>query len=57
MNFPSDFDPVIKDLIMKLLVIDEHKRLGAGKKGSDNDFTSLKLHGFFKGVDFNDLHL
>ena len=57
MNFPSDFDPVIKDLIMKLLVIEEHKRLGAGKKGSDNDFTSLKLHGFFKGVDFNDLHL
>jgi|ETNmetMinimDraft_14_1059893.scaffolds.fasta_scaffold202690_2 hypothetical protein len=57
MKFPGDLDPVIKDLIKKLLVIDEHKRLGAGKKGTKNDFTALKLHNFFTGVDFNNLHL
>jgi hypothetical protein len=27
-------------------------RLGAGPKGSDNDYESLKSHAFFAGVDF-----
>lgn len=37
-KFPSDFDPVVKDLVEKLLIKEPEKRLGAGPAGSKNDF-------------------
>ena len=45
-----------KDLINKILVKDPKKRLGAGDPGSEFDISHLKLHPFFKGIDWNNLH-
>jgi len=50
LNFPENFPPDAKDLISKLLVIDPSKRLGANL-----DYTSLRNHQFFKGLDFDNL--
>lgn len=49
-------DPEIKDILQKLLVKEPEKRLGAGPKGSENDYEALKSHAFFKGIDFTKLH-
>jgi serine/threonine protein kinase len=49
-------DPDIKDVVQRLLVKVPENRLGAGPKGSDNDYEALKNHPFFKGVDFSKLH-
>jgi hypothetical protein len=32
------------------------KRLGAGTDGSEFDYSHLKLHPFFKDLDFDDLY-
>ena len=32
-------------------------RLGAGEIGSGRDYVGLKNHSFFKGVDFENIHL
>lgn len=38
------------DLINKLLVLDPHKRLGAGQKGSNNDIQALRRHRYFDPI-------
>ena len=32
-------------------------RLGAGMRGSENDYDALKRHPFFKGIDFEKIFL
>lgn len=49
--FPEDFDPLAKDLVEKLLVLEPSERLGAGEKG----ISELKAHPFFDGIDFKTL--
>jgi len=56
-NYPNYMDPEIKDLIQKLLIKDPKQRLGAGPKGSTNDYQALKSHPFLKGVNFAKLHI
>jgi serine/threonine protein kinase len=51
----EDLDEDIKDIISKLLVKNPQIRLGAGENGSKYDFTSLKNHPYFKGIDFDNL--
>ena len=52
-NFPPD----AKDLVSRLLKMDPESRLGAGSPQSENSMAKLKAHIFFKGVDFENLHL
>jgi len=42
--FPENINSDAKDLISNLLVLDEFKRLGSGKKGENNDLNALKNH-------------
>ena len=44
------FPPEAQDLVVKLLVHDPSKRLGANR-----DYSSIRNHSFFKGVDFKNL--
>ena len=55
LKFPLELDicPEAKDLIDKLLQLEPTNRLGAGSKGSDNDYSALKNHLFFKDFDFS----
>jgi len=46
-----------KDLISKLLVRTPKLRLGAGRPGSSNDYTALKSHSYFAGIDFDKVFL
>mmetsp|Transcript_32690 Transcript_32690/g.56863 ORF Transcript_32690/g.56863 Transcript_32690/m.56863 type:complete len:414 (-) Transcript_32690:4523-5764(-) len=55
MNIPTDIDPIGLDLIQKLLISTPTRRLGAGPPGSDNDYSALKSHPFFEGIDFSNL--
>lgn len=55
MLFPSYLEAEAKDLIDKMLDLNPLNRLGAGLKGSDNDFRAIKAHPFFSGIDFNNL--
>ena len=59
LTFPTDVSLSVnaKDLIDKLLQVDPYQRLGASQPGSDNDYTALKKHPFFKGLDFSQLHI
>ena len=50
-TFPDDFDPLARDLVEKLLVLEPADRLGAGEKG----ISELKSHPFFQGIDFRAL--
>jgi len=45
-----------QDLIIKILVKDPSKRLGAGLPSSDYDISHLKSHPFFKGISWNNLY-
>jgi serine/threonine protein kinase len=51
LNFPPDdlcpLSEEAKDLIDCILQIKPERRLGAGPKGSSNDYTALKSHSFF----------
>ncbi|KAI9209429.1 kinase-like domain-containing protein [Polychytrium aggregatum] len=47
-NFPPEFDPVAKDLVEKILVLDQETRY---------TLEDIKAHEFFKGFDWVDLHL
>ena len=53
----KNFNEVAKDLVSKILVEDQDLRLGCGSNGEENDFSALKKHPFFDGVDWIDLHL
>lgn len=50
-------DQDIKDFVQKLLKKEPRSRLGAGPKGSLNDYNALKNHTLLKGVDFKRVHL
>jgi serine/threonine protein kinase len=54
-NYPETMDADIKDLVEKLLVREPEKRLGAGAKGSENDFAALKKHKLFKSIKWEKL--
>ena len=55
MNFPNELETETVDLIDRLLHVDPLSRLGAGQKGGDNDYTALKSHPFFNGINFKTL--
>mmetsp|Transcript_27925 Transcript_27925/g.24585 ORF Transcript_27925/g.24585 Transcript_27925/m.24585 type:complete len:98 (-) Transcript_27925:909-1202(-) len=48
--------PLVKDICEKLLVRDPSKRLGAGIKGGDNDYSKLKAHPLFEGINWENMH-
>jgi len=48
-NFPED----AKDLICSLLQPNPLNRLGSGSKGPLNNYSVLKNHPFFEGIDFD----
>jgi len=56
-NYPETMDPQVKDLIQSLLKRIPLERLGAGPKGSSNDYSALKKHPLFEGIDFDSIHL
>lgn len=58
LTFPDStpFSQEAKDLIDRLLQLEPYHRLGAGRPGSDNDYTALKAHPFFRGLDFSSLN-
>lgn len=47
--FPANFPELAKDLCIRLIKLEKEKRLGS------DDFTKLKQHAFFAGIDFKDL--
>eukprot|EP00249_Psilotum_nudum_P021665 c28194_g2_i1 orf=785-4045(-) len=49
--FPSTFSAEVIDLLKKLLVVDETKRLGFGNRGED----FIKRHPWFEGIDWEGL--
>ncbi|XP_077248695.1 3-phosphoinositide-dependent protein kinase 2-like [Tasmannia lanceolata] len=51
LKFPDYFSDEARDLIDKLLDLDPSKRLGCGPGG----YAALKIHPFFKGVDWENL--
>ncbi|PSN39837.1 3-phosphoinositide-dependent protein kinase 1 [Blattella germanica] len=52
-EFPDGFDPVARDIVEKLLVLDPTKRLGASDPAG---YPSLRSHAFFEGINFDTLH-
>ena len=40
------------DLTDRLLSLNPYERLGAGPPGSDNDYSALKNHKLFEGINF-----
>jgi len=53
-SFPDGFPEVPQDLIKKLLVIDPKARIGCEDLGG---YEKLKNHEFYKGIDFDNIHL
>ena len=49
---PMQTDSDAADLIDRLLTLDSTLRLGCGKQGTDNDYSAIKNHNFFKGINF-----
>ena len=56
LKFPEDMSEHARDLIDKLLQKEPHQRLGSGPQHSDNDFSALKNHPFFDGINFETLN-
>jgi serine/threonine protein kinase len=52
----SDLPEDVQDLIHQLLKENPSDRIGSGGLGSNNDFSALKSHPFFKGINFDKLH-
>lgn len=50
-DWPRHMDPIAKDLVKKLLVLDRTKRLGNMKNGADD----IKRHRWFKHLDWKDV--
>ena len=48
-------DADLKDLCSKMLLREPEARLGAGVKGSSNDYAALKAHKAFKGIKWEKL--
>ena len=48
-------DKDAKDLVQKLLVLNPLERLGVGEPGTDLDYSNLKKHKFFKGINWEKL--
>ena len=55
MLFPKELDKEAEtvDIINNLLNLEQTERLGAGPKGSYNDFKALKSHPFFANIKWN----
>lgn len=51
-DFPDGFDPLAKDLVQRLLVLNPEKRLGAEDAVP---YISLREHKFFADIDWNDI--
>jgi len=51
-DWPRQIEPVVKDLIKKLLVQDRTKRLGSMKNGSED----VKRHRWFKNIDWDEVY-
>jgi hypothetical protein len=51
-NWPREFyvSPQAKDFVEKLLKVEPSERLGAGKPGSDNDYSKLISHVYFSSI-------
>eukprot|EP00826_Nyctotherus_ovalis_P061588 TRINITY_DN877_c0_g2_i15.p1 TRINITY_DN877_c0_g2~~TRINITY_DN877_c0_g2_i15.p1 ORF type:complete len:311 (+),score=55.34 TRINITY_DN877_c0_g2_i15:101-1033(+) len=47
--FPANFPELAKDLCIRLIKLEKKKRIGS------DDFTELKQHEFFAGIDFQNL--
>lgn len=52
--YPDGFSADAKDLVQKLLVLDPNERLGTK---DEKRYTSIRSHPFYKGLDFDTLHL
>ncbi|CAH1724853.1 3-phosphoinositide-dependent protein kinase 1 isoform X1 [Aphis gossypii] len=52
--YPDGFNADAKDLVQKLLVLDPNERLGTK---DDQRYTSIRSHPFYKGLDFDTLHV
>ncbi|KAL5290242.1 PRKX family protein [Megaselia abdita] len=50
-DWPRQMDPIAKDLVKKLLVLDRTKRLGNMKNGADD----IKRHRWFKHLNWSDV--
>lgn len=50
-DWPKQMDPIAKDLVKKLLVLDRTKRLGNMKNGTDD----IKRHRWFKHLNWADV--
>lgn len=53
MSYPEGFDPVARDLVEKLLVLEPSERIGAKDQ---NRYESIRSHPFFAGIDWTNLH-
>lgn len=51
-EFPEGFNPIARDLVEKLLVLEPDRRLGSDEMGG---FENLKAHEFFKDIDWDHL--
>ena len=51
-SFPDYVPSVARNLVNSLIRQNPQDRLGAGAKGSDNDYVQLKSHPFFRDIDF-----
>lgn len=49
LTFPEDFPELAKDLCTRLIRLEKNKRIGS------DGFSKLKEHGFFAGINFQDL--
>ena len=54
-EFPPEVPEVAVDLIQKLLKKESEQRLGAGPRGGSNDYTALKAHPYFQGIDIDNI--
>ncbi|KAI5298205.1 palmitoyltransferase pfa5 [Ascosphaera pollenicola] len=52
-SFPEGFDPVAKDLILRLCTVNPKQRLGHALQGGTK---GVMEHVFFKGVDWDDVY-
>lgn len=55
-SFPPDFNPTVKDLVQKLLVLDSFERLGS-LDDDDDGYPSIRSHVLFKDIPWETLPL